>query len=234
MTQLADILASVGDLGVNRENDVIVVQGLLNSKGFKSGRVDGRCGTKTIEAIKKFQGTFLKEPDGLIEPNRASWRKLTSVTSLPAESSLLEWTGDSSKWTQDKKLASMHPDLRPKVRGMIEALKAGGFQPKIFYGWRSIAVQLELFKKGRSKVKFSFHKVTHKNGTPNAYAADVVDERWAWDAAAAREGYWEAQGTAARAQGLVWGGDWKSFKDVAHVQLVENGQLARLKKESGL
>lgn len=189
-----------------------------------------------MTAIRSFQATIMKEPDGLIEPRKSTWRKLTSATTVPppTASGLLEWGGDSSKWTQDKKLSSMTAPLRPKISALIDGPKERGFQPTIFYGWRSVAVQLELFKNGKSKVKFSFHNVQLKDGTPNAYAADIVDTRWGWGGTAQREGYWAAQGEEAKKQGLVWGGSWTTFKDVAHVQLVDNGQLARLKKESGL
>jgi hypothetical protein len=33
---------------------------------------------------------------------------------------------------------------------------------------------------------------------------------------------------------LYWGGDWKTFRDWAHVQLTENSKLKQVKKESGL
>ncbi len=145
-----------------------------------------------------------------------------------------DWTGDSSKWSQEKKLQSMHPDLRPKVSAVIAALQKRGFQAKIFFAWRRVAVQLEIFKKGHTKVKFSFHNAQKKDGTPNAYAADIIDGRYAWSAKAEKEGFWKALGEEAHAQSLYWGGDWKTFRDWAHVQLVENSQLGRVKKDSGL
>ena len=42
-------------------------------------------------------------------------------------------------------------------------------------------------------------------------------------------GFWTALGEEAKAQSLYWGGDWKDFKDVAHVQLVPNSDLHRVK-----
>ena len=144
-----------------------------------------------------------------------------------------EWSGDSARWSQEKKLRSMHPDLRPLVQGVLDGLTARGFQPKIFFGWRSVTVQLEIYKKGNSGVKFSFHNVQKKDGTPNAHAADIIDKRWAWSAAAAKNGFWAALGEEAKKQNLYWGGDWKK-PDWAHVQLVPNSQLKLKKKESGL
>lgn len=92
-----------------------------------------------------------------------------------------EWSGESKKWTQEKKLQSMHPELRPLVKAVIEGLAKRGFQPFIFYGWRSVTKQLDIVKKGHSPVKFSFHNVQKKDGTPDAYAADIVDKRWLWN-----------------------------------------------------
>jgi peptidoglycan L-alanyl-D-glutamate endopeptidase CwlK len=83
-------------------------------------------------------------------------------------------------------------------------------------------------------VRFSFHNAQRPDGTPNAYAADIVDERWGWEPAAEENGYWEALGEEARALGLVWGGDWRTFKDVAHIQGRQNSELAATKRESGL
>jgi peptidoglycan L-alanyl-D-glutamate endopeptidase CwlK len=157
-----------------------------------------------------------------------------SNQSPKAHDSSGDWTGDSSRWSQEKKLQSMHPDLRPKVSAVIAALQKRGFQAKIFFAWRSVAVQLQIFKKGHTKVKFSFHNAQKKDGTPNAYAADIIDARYAWSAKAETEGFWKALGEEAHAQSLYWGGDWKTFRDWAHVQLVENSQLGRVKKESGL
>ena len=128
----------------------------------------------------------------------------------------------------------MNPLLRPKVQAVITALAARRFQPRIFYGWRSVAVQLELYKKGNSKVKFSFHNAQKPDGTPNSYAADIIDSRYGWSAQAETSGFWKALGEEAKKQKLYWGGDWSDFRDWAHVQLVNNAQLAAVKRESGL
>jgi hypothetical protein len=143
------------------------------------------------------------------------------------------WSGDSSKWTQEKKILSMHPDLRPKVEQVVHELTKRGFQPSVFFAWRSVAVQLEIFKKKHTKVKFSFHNVQKRDGSPNAYAADIIDRRWAWSDPARKNGFLKALGEEAKKQSLYWGGEWKK-PDWAHVQLLPNSHLKRLKKESGL
>ncbi|UFS70690.1 M15 family metallopeptidase [Geomonas sp. RF6] len=222
---MSAIVASVGQGGKNQNDDVVLVQKLLRGKGLYAGEVDGICGTKTIAAILLFQKGFLSEPDGLIEPEKTTWKRLCSAGG---------WDGDSSQWPQEKKIESLHPNLRPKVQNLLDALNAQGFQPKVFYGWRSVAIQLELYKKGNSRLKFSFHNAQKPDGTPNSYAADIVDSRFGWSDQAEQVGFWKALGKEAKRQGLIWGGDWEKFRDVAHVQLVPNGQLAAVKHESGL
>ncbi|MBT1074309.1 peptidoglycan-binding protein [Geobacter grbiciae] len=225
--------ASVGYLGKNLENDVETVQSLLKSKGFDPKGIDGVCGKDTIAAIRSFQATFMTNPDGLIEPGRKTWLKLAG-TGGAATADLSQWCGDSARWSQEKKLQSMHPELRQKVAAVLQALAGRGFQPKIFYGWRSVAVQMQLYYQGNSKVKFSFHNAQYPDGTPNAYAADIVDSRFGWAPEAEQTGFWKALGEEAKELGLVWGGDWVNFRDWAHVQLVPNDELGRVKRESGL
>ena len=210
--------------------DVHTVQVLLKARQFDPGPADGACGPRTVGAIRGFQATFLAHADGLIEPGRATWQRLEgSAPMLPAE-----WGGDSAQWPQEKKLRSMNPMLATKVRALLTALTQRQFQPKVFYGWRSVEVQARLFAMGRSKVKFSFHNAQQPNGTPNAYAADIIDGRYAWTPQAESSGFWKALGEEAHIRGLVWGGDWASFRDWAHVQLVQNAELSRIKRESGL
>jgi peptidoglycan L-alanyl-D-glutamate endopeptidase CwlK len=228
---------SVGSNGANIRDDVHTVQCLLQSKGFKVGTIDGVCGNKTIQAIRGFQASFLSNPDGLIEPRRTTWLRLMDGAPPPPVASVrgaAYWSGDSARWTEDKKIESLNPLLRPKVQRILTALHSQGFMPKVFYGWRSVAVQLEIYNQGHSKVKFSFHNAQKPDGTPNSYAADIVDSRYAWNKQAETSGFWKALGTEAKKEGLYWGGDWKSFPDVAHVQLVDNDKLTAVKRESGL
>jgi peptidoglycan hydrolase-like protein with peptidoglycan-binding domain len=51
------------------------VQELLNKKGA-SLTVDGGNGARTIAAIRAFQSSIGIQPDGLISPNRGTWKGL--------------------------------------------------------------------------------------------------------------------------------------------------------------
>ncbi len=225
------ISQSVGRGGDNRKPDTRKIQKALNEV-FPGTllEVDGDCGSLTIRRIERFQRQFLQNPDGRVDPGGKTLKRLNAaVPSLQAD-----WSGDSSKWPEEKKLASLDSEFRSKTGRILEALKAAGFKPKIFYAWRSVAVQRVLFNQGNSKVRFSYHNAQFKNGKPRAYAIDVIDRRWAWTKPAENNGFWAALGQAAKDEGLYWGGYWISFKDYAHVQSFPNSKLADIKKQSGV
>ena len=158
------INGSVGVGGKNGKADTRKIQKLLNAV-FPATLIEanGECGENTKRRIKRFQKRFMQNPDGRVDPNGKSLKKLNAA----APSMQKDWSGDSSKWPEEKKLQSLDKRMRPKIVRVLDGLKAGGFKPKIFFAWRSVAVQREIFDKGHSKVRFSFHNAQKKNGTPN-------------------------------------------------------------------
>ena len=225
------ISGSVGRGGKNGKADTRKIQGLLNAIFPATPlQTDGLCGARTIRRIERFQRRFSKKPDGRVDPGGRTLKRLNAAAPALQKA----WTGDSSKWAEKKKLDSLDSRLRKKTVRILEALKVDGFKPKIFFGWRSVAVQRRLVEEGNSTVSFSFHNAQKKNGTPNAYAADIIDKRWAWGKRAEQRGFWDALGRAAKDEGLYWGGDWRTFRDVAHIQLHPNYKLSEIKRQSGL
>lgn len=226
-----NIMASVGRGGTNHKGDVRKIQKLLNAI-FPATPVDvdGLCKERTIRRIECFQRRFMRSPDGRVDSGGRTLRRLNQS----APGLQRDWGGDSSKWPPERKLQSLDHRMQLKVQRVTEALKAQGFKPKIVYAWRSVAVQQDLVAQGRSRVRFSFHNAQRRDGSPRAYAADIIDRRWAWSVMAKTNGFWEALGSAAKREGLFWGGDWRSFKDWAHIQFHPNRILAEVKRESGL
>lgn len=217
------IEASVGQGGDNRAADVRIVQWLLLRVGIEPGGIDGIVGPRLIAAIRTVQDRFGIDPDGRIDRGGTTLARLRAA---PAR-----WA-DSSDWPEARKLASLHPQFRRQVVTLIDRLRGDGFRPVVVYGWRSVAVQERLFRAGTSKVTFSFHNAQTPDGLPAAWAADLVDERWYWREPDAHV-FFRALGKAAKAQGLIWGGDWK-FRDWAHVQGRRNAELAAVRRESGV
>jgi len=81
------ISASVGLSGINRKDDSIAVQELLNRVPPDQGGpvpllgVDGLPWQKTIAAIKHFQKVrgILKVPDGRVDPNGPTLKALNEI-----------------------------------------------------------------------------------------------------------------------------------------------------------
>lgn len=97
---MSEIQASVGRGGVNRPEDVALVQRLLLARGFGAvGDADGVCGAKTLAAIVAYQRGFLREPDGRIDPGGRSWRHLSA--------------GYTGVVTQAEGTSTASPTLRP-------------------------------------------------------------------------------------------------------------------------
>lgn len=76
---MAEISASVGQGGENRSQDVRVVQELLCAHHVPCGRVDGRCGARTISAIMTYQRAFLRNPDGRVDPGGRTMAQLSRI-----------------------------------------------------------------------------------------------------------------------------------------------------------
>ena len=127
-------------------------------------------------------------------------------------------------------LRSIHPVFRWRVEAVLRELANREWQPVVWEGRRTTAEQAEKVRLGYSKTMGSWHVLsTHaiipagKDGIDIVHgaAADIVDRRWEWGGPCANlnHHFWLSLGTVAKAQGLEWGGDWKKFRDVAHVQM---------------
>ncbi len=73
-------------------------------------------------------------------------------------------------------LAEMYPAYRVRLQAVLTELESLGYRPRIQQAWRSIADQLDAYRRGYSQVQYGFHNVTGANGTKEALAADVLDD----------------------------------------------------------
>lgn len=141
--------------------------------------------------------------------------------------------------TESDFLARCDPAFRSHLVAVLVAMRARGHQPVMIYTWRTLAEQAELYRKGASKVMFSFHNALNEQGQPAALAADIYDARWRTFDDEERAEFYVELGTIAKAHGLAWGGDWARSDprwaahglgwDPGHVQGMPNSALGSVK-----
>lgn len=103
-------------------------------------------------------------------------------------------------------LLRIHPPMRKKVSAILRDLEAHGWQPRIDSGvWRSPGEQRRKVEQGHSRVLFSFHNASTPNGRADSLAADITDERFAWNSP---KKFWLMLAASAEAHGLTTGIRW--------------------------
>lgn len=128
-------------------------------------------------------------------------------------------------------LNQCHPVFRLALLKVLADLRAKNWQPEIRELIRTPEQQKAKMKAGYSKTMRSWHvpstygKLPTEDGRVqevNGQAADIVDRRYAWGGPAANLNFqfWKDLGAAAQKFGCSWGGNWKSFRDVAHIEIL--------------
>ena len=125
-----------------------------------------------------------------------------------------------------RSLEDLHPLIAEKAEQLIEAAQAEGIEILVTSTLRSFEEQAELFAIGRTKPG---EKVT--NAEPGeswhnfGLAFDVVplvNGKAIFDSP-----FWNRIGELGKQVGLVWGGDFHSFKDKPHFEFHPNLTLAQ-------
>jgi len=114
-------------------------------------------------------------------------------------------TDDARLDLNRRHLAQCHPAFRQQLSQVIARLQMLGERPRIQQAWRSPAEQMDAFTSGHSKLRWGFHNATALDGTPEALAADVLDDDHPLNPTRA---YLFALARESRAVGLTTGIDW--------------------------
>jgi len=213
--------------------DVAAWQTFLKLQGF-AVTIDSDFGPGTERATKAFQARNSLREDGKVGPNTLAAAKtkgfelphdfgreedlIEKPVTLPAPSNLEMFAGDRIVQINRAKLAKVAPNLRNRADLFIAAAQAEGVILQIVQGLRTFAEQDALYAQGRTRPG---KRVTNARGGQSMHnfglaldLAPVVAGVVSWNEALYRPfGKWAA------AAGLEWGGDWKKFKDLPHVQL---------------
>ena len=117
---------------------------------------------------------------------------------------------------ENDNLDGLDPIFVSQVQQVLSRLTEKGWQPKVAEGLRSIEQQQQKIDQGYSSLEHS-RDSKHVQGL----AVDIIDSRYGWAGPASDLDFqfWHDLGQAAKEVGLTWGGDWKTFKDVAHVEV---------------
>ena len=122
--------------------------------------------------------------------------------------------GSPLKKGVDRQPKKLLPAFARKVETLFRRMRARGFQPMLWEGYRTPARAAELHRKGTG-VKLSMHSL--------GAAVDVVDGSNPGNPWAASPGFWKALGEEAEKLGLTWGGRWAKA-DYPHIQAIPVSQ----------
>lgn len=148
----------------------------------------------------------------------------------------------------DRDLNHLYGPFREKVLLVLADLEAyaqkhmQGYSWRIVEGFRTAKYQRSLYAQGRTRkgpIVTMRDGYKSRSNHQSSLAVDIVPfhgHDFDWDG---KKEWWDYLGHVARAHGLVWGGDWHSFKDNPHIEWPESDkatyQAARVwQKEQGL
>jgi peptidoglycan L-alanyl-D-glutamate endopeptidase CwlK len=108
-------------------------------------------------------------------------------------------------------LSVLHPTFRNKVVMLLYEAKKAGIELEVVETYRHPDRQDMLRRKGRSMLHGGRSKHQHY------LAVDVVPVKYGWFLWHDKE-LWAKIGKIGKKQGLIWGGDWKRFRDYPHFE----------------
>ena len=118
-----------------------------------------------------------------------------------------------------QKLTKVHSELARRVTAAIIDLESQGRDVRVVQGFRTYAEQNALFAQGRTEPGEIVTKARGGQSNHNfGLAIDLcpfVNGDPDWNDS---QGF-RAIGVAGKKQGLEWGGDWKKFRDMPHLEL---------------
>jgi len=130
--------------------------------------------------------------------------------------------------TADRKWERLDEEFTQRLLAVYKVMKdEHGYEMVLIEGYRSPERQNQLAAKGQHVTRARGGQSWHQHGlaADSAFLRDgkvVISEQDPW----AMRGY-QLYGQVAREAGLVWGGDWKSIKDLMHVELRRTGVMRR-------
>jgi peptidoglycan L-alanyl-D-glutamate endopeptidase CwlK len=188
-------------------DDVLFLQRFLQCSGFHVERLDGIWGPKTDAAARAFED----------ETERIANR---------------EGRFDARS---ERLIATLQPVAQAVARASLGVVRGAGIDARIISGTRTYEEQNALFRKGR--FGNSGPVVTKARGGQSNHNFGI-----AWDVGIFDNGrylqeseLYDDAGRLVALPGVEWGGNWRTFKDRPHYQLVTSGPISAVRAsfESG-
>lgn len=121
---------------------------------------------------------------------------------------------------------NLHPRLKDALPKILGAMSVAGFPMMVTDTERTQEEQMALYAKGRTAPgpivtnADGFKKKSNHQTKVDGYAhacdcCFIVNGHASWDI----HHPWKVYGALAEAMGLVWGGNWKSFIDLPHIEV---------------
>lgn len=120
-------------------------------------------------------------------------------------------------------LDELVPEFRARVESMLRRLEAADWRPQVWETLRTPERGRWLKASGRSR---NGHRSMHVYRC----AVDVICRLHKWRCHSHGCGFFEALGEAAEAEGLYWGGRWRTLVDKPHVQAVAVRRQAAVRR----
>jgi peptidoglycan L-alanyl-D-glutamate endopeptidase CwlK len=179
-------------------DEIIFEQRFLKSGGFYTDIIDGDWGDNSEKAYQSFL----------------------------AETEQVKKDHGSLDSRSEKNIVTLQIPAQILARQSLAKLLAAGLDAKIISGLRTYAEQDALYAIGRT-VRTSERTVTNAEGGESNHNFGI-----AWDIGLFKLGKYltdsksyESAAKVAKLPGLEWGGDWVSFKDTPHYQLVTGRKI---------
>ena len=175
-------------------DDVLFAQRLLSCCGLYGGDLDGKWGPITDAADQAF---------------------CARCDSIAAQTGIFDARSETN-------IRTLMTEVQLLCRTSLARIRASGLDARIISGTRTYAEQTALYRQGRF-------------GNPGKIVTNAkAGQSWhnfgrAWDIGIFRGGQYLADGPEyaqasgfGKVPGVEWGGDWRTFKDKPHYQVVGN------------
>lgn len=183
------------------EDDVVFLQRLLKSAGFYADVIDGAWGPNTDRAVKDCE----------------------------ARCDVIRATLGAFDDRTERNIRSLHPKAQESARRFLRKLIDHGIDARIISGTRTYAEQNALFRQGRFGNPGP--KVTNARGGQSNHNFGI-----AWDIGLFEGGRYltdaapyEQAAAVGLIDGVEWGGNWRTFKDLPHYQMSTGLSLSELR-----